>query len=193
MIEERDDSRSLLWVLVGVLAVAVIGLFVWKVVAVGDVEERLEEQRTTMEERRLEALDANTRRLLSLAATPLGLAVREQAMEENFGRMEELLNRIVAEVGIEGIVYATENDSIRVATDRSLVGRPLRAVVPEGAAAGRAEVSRTEAGVYRAVVPITGLNQRIGTVVLTYRPEFVEEAFAAPSEAGPDTVRADTI
>ncbi|MDX1623022.1 MAG: hypothetical protein R3199_03475 [Gemmatimonadota bacterium] len=189
--EDRGESNGrggsgLLWGVIGLLVVLLLGMWIWKEMAADRAEDRLAEQRERWEQRTREAVDETTRRLLGLAATPLGLAVRDEAMEENYGRIETLLDRMVAEPGVERALFATAGDTIQVSTDQSLVGEPLSGTIAGAEAGARGtRVSRTGEGAWQVVVPITGLNQRIGTLALTYAWK------AGPAAEG--TVPADTV
>ncbi|MDX1661826.1 MAG: hypothetical protein R3326_08555, partial [Gemmatimonadota bacterium] len=123
------------------------------------------------------------RTLLKLSAEPLGLAVRDAAMQENYGTVGSYLDRIAGIEGVEGAVLAV-GDTIRVSTDATQAGRALSEVVPGGFETGGEARVVTEDGTYRAAVPITGLNERIGTLVLTYVPADpgVDVADEAPGE-----------
>ena len=96
------------------------------------------------------------------------LAERE-AMARNYGLMQERFERLLREPGVERVLYATAGDSIAVATHRSLIGKPLSSAVPDRYARPVGTHVVFEDGAYQAIVPITGLNERLGVVVLTYR------------------------
>lgn len=168
------------WIAIGVLAVIAIALYAWKVVAVNQAEDRLEQARGEWRQEASQALEARTKTLLRLSAEPLGLAVRDAAMAENYGTVGSYLDRVARIEGVRGAVFAV-GDTIRVATDASLEGRALARVVPAELAAGDTRVVLAEEGVYHAVVPITGLNERIGILVLDYAPP--DEAAAPPDTA----------
>lgn len=167
-----DPARSVrpFWIAIGVLVLLLIATYAWKVASVNRAENRLAEAQSTWEEGARHAIRENTRSMLGLAAVPLGLASREDAMSRNFGLMQERFERLVREPGVERVLYATAGDSIVVSTDRSLVGRPLADAVPARYARPIATNVVVVEGAFQAVVPITGLNERLGVVVLTYRP-----------------------
>lgn len=177
------------WVAIGVLAVIAIALYAWKVIAVNQAEDRLEEARAEWRAESQEALEERTRTLLRLSAEPLGLAVRDAAMEQNYGTVGNYLDRVARTEGVRGVVLAV-GDTVRVATDETHTGRALADVMPGGLAAGsEVQIEAAEGGTYRVGVPITGLNERIGTLVLTWvaPAAAIEEEGAAP----PDTVAAE--
>lgn len=161
----RRSNRPL-WILIGILALLSIAMYVWKVASVNRAEDR------------------NTRAMLGLAAVPLGLSAREEAMSRNYGLMEERFERLLREPGVERVLYATADDSIAVSTDRSLLGKPLSSAVPEKYTRSSGTEVISENGTYQAIVPITGLNERLGVVVLTYRrEEAAGEKEAAPADS----------
>jgi hypothetical protein len=133
------------------------------------------ERQKVWEEGARHAVQENTRSMLGLAAVPLGLSARDEAMSRNYGLMQERFERMLREPGVERVLYATAGDSIAVSTDRSLIGKPLSSALPEKYSRPVATNVVFEGGAYQAIVPITGLNERLGVVVLTYRQHKVDE------------------
>jgi hypothetical protein len=162
-------SNRPFWIAIGVLALLWIATYAWKVASVNRVEDRLAEREAMWEEGARHAVQQNTRSMLGLAAVPLGLSAREEAMGRNYGLMQERFERLLREPGVERVLFATAGDSIAVATDRSLIGKPLSSAVPERYTRPVGTQVVFEDGAYQAIVPITGLNERLGVVVLTYR------------------------
>ncbi|HUF88453.1 MAG TPA: hypothetical protein VMR66_00560 [Gemmatimonadota bacterium] len=167
------SSARPFYIAIGVLVLLLIATYAWKVVSVNRAEERMAEAERTWEEGARHAVLENTRSMLALAAVPLGLSAREEAMSRNYGLLEERFERLVREPGVERVLYATAGDSIAVSTDRSLIGRSLDSAVPAQYARPIATNVIVEDGAFHAIVPITGLNERLGVVVLTYRPPAV--------------------
>jgi hypothetical protein len=190
-----DPARSVrpFWIAIGVLVLLLIATYAWKVASVNRAEKNLAEAEHNWEEGARHAILENTRSMLGLAAVPLGLASREDAMSRNYGLMQERFERLVREPGVERVLYATAGDSIVVSTDRSLVGRPVADAIPAQYARPIATNVVISEGAFQAVVPITGLNEKLGVVVLTYRPPgpaeregHPETADAVPPDSGSD-------
>jgi hypothetical protein len=172
--EQRTSERSggrFLWYVVALLLIAILGFYLWKGFAVRRAENRLVEARTTWSEETRRALEGRTIELLRLSALPLGFAVRSAVIEGDLRTVDAYLDRLVAEPRVERVVFADAGGRVVVATDESLVGRSLTDVYP------RLEVASDQPDVYlqgdrfHAVVPITGINERLGILVLTYAPE----------------------
>ncbi|MGH7567156.1 MAG: hypothetical protein ACREK2_10035 [Gemmatimonadota bacterium] len=155
------------WIAIGVLALLLMATYLWKVAAVSRTQDRLTEDAR-------HAVEENTRAMLGLAAVPLGLSAREDAMSRNYGLMEERFERLVREPGVERVLYATASDSIAVSTDRSLVGKPLSSAIREEHMLPSGTSVVFVDSLYQAIVPITGLNERLGVLVLTYRGQEAE-------------------
>lgn len=162
--EEPGSARSInpYWIAIGGLIVALLGMWLWMGRVVDSTEERMvETARARVAER--------TESLLGATAQALGLAVREAAIAGDRERLQAYLDQLVQEPGIQGLVYA-EGDSVILATDRSLVGASLESIAPGAGAAASASVVHGD-DAWRVAVPITGLNTRLGTLAMEYRPE----------------------
>ncbi len=172
----RSGPGPLVWWVGGIGVILVLAVWAWKTMADKRHQDRLAALEASCDARVAAAVQADALELVRLAAEPLGLAVRQAALERNYGDMDAWFGRLARDSRIESIAYAGANDSIVAASDAGIEGRSL-ATVLEGVAPGAAtRVERTAAGDYRAVVPITGLNERLGTLVVRV--------------AGPDTTAA---
>lgn len=163
------------WGAVVLFLVVTAGLFLWKRNAVHQVEERAEEERRELVERARGALESQAIDLLRTTALPLGWAVREQVLDENYGMLSDLFGEMVAEPDVRRIVYANVNDSILVSTDQRLEGQALSSAVPGAASAqDRVTVREREDGTYDVIVPVVGFAQKRGVVVITYDGTSIE-------------------
>lgn len=182
-------SNRPFWIAIGILALLLIATYVWKVAGANRAEDRMAEQQKTWEEGAEHAVRENTRSMLGLAAVSLGLLAREEAISRNYGLMQERFERMLREPGVERVLYATAGDSIAVSTDRSLIGKPLSSAIPELYTRPIGTNVVFEEGVYQAIVPITGLNEPLGIVLLTYRRPKVQGGHGSPA----DSMRADSV
>jgi hypothetical protein len=178
-------SNRPFWIAIGVLSLLLIATYVWKVASVNRLEDQLAERERIWEEGARHAVQQNARSMLGLAAVPLGLSAREEAMSRNYGLMQERFERMLREPGVERVLYATAVDSIAVSTDRSLIGKPLSSAIPERYSRPVGTNVVLEDGAYQAIVPITGLNERLGVVVLTYRQPRIDAGQGASPHGQP--------
>ncbi|HEU4464045.1 MAG TPA: hypothetical protein VFS53_03280 [Gemmatimonadota bacterium] len=178
-------SNRPLWIAIGVLSLLLIATYAWKVASVNRLEDRLAERERLWEEGARHAVEQNARSMLGLAAVPLGLSAREEAMSRNYGLMQERFERMLREPGVERVLYATAGDSIAVSTDRSLIGKPLSSAIPERYSRPVGTNVVVEEGAYQAIVPITGLNERLGVVILTYRQPRIDAGRRASPHGQP--------
>lgn len=188
----RTSRKRRLWLgLVAVLILVAGGLYVWKLVAVNQVEGAMEAQRDSLVGAAQERLDARTEDLLRLSAVPLGYAVRQPVLDGNFELVDQYLSGLVQEPGVRQALVVDRSDSILVATNRNMRGKRLAATtLPDGLLPTSETTVREGAdGSYYAAVPLTGINRSVGTLIVEYRPE--ERGSGADADSGAGT-EADT-
>ena len=176
-----------LWLgLLVVLLLLAVGLYVWKLVAVDRVESRMAARVDSIEQRAEERLERRTAELLRLSAVPLGFAVREPVLEGNFGLVDRYLSALVQEPGVRQAMVVGPGDSILVATNKNLQGRPVSAAaLPERLLpVSETTVRPGPGGSSFAAVPLTGINRQVGALVLEYRPEAGSEVPAPADTSG---------
>lgn len=189
----RGSWKRRLWLgLVAVLVLVAGGFYVWKLVAVNQVQSAMEEQRDSLVRAAEERLDARTEELLRMSAVPLGFAVRQSVLDGNFGLVDEYLSGLVQEPGVRQALVVDRSDSILVATNRNLRGQRFSAAaLPVGLLGASETTVRVGAGgSYFVAVPITGINRTAGTLVVEYRPEQAgpgENGGPEPAASEPDT------
>ncbi len=188
--EGRDRSDRSLWLwIIGLLLLVVVGVYAWKEIQLGDVRGEAEQQRQALVERAGEQVDARTQRLLRLTAQPLGWAVRSEMIRRNLDQVDAYLAEFVQEEGVESAVLAGERDTVLVATDRRFQGARFSEHFPaELLERDQTTVEAADQARLRLVVPIMGINRRLGTLVVIYRPEELrleEEPAAEGARGGP--------
>jgi hypothetical protein len=106
----------------------------------------------------------------------LAWAVRGEMIRNNLGQVDQFFTEIVKLPGTERALLAGADGRVAVATDRRHLGVEASTLVPPEALVLPQVTVRSEAdGTVLLVVPVMGLNDRIGTVFVTRRPA---DAFA---------------
>lgn len=169
--------------LVGALVLALAALLVWKIASVNEVEATEAERRAELVSRHGAELDDQTETMLETLAVPLVWALRTQIMQSqprdqdrnasaagDMSRVNRYLIDLVQQPGVEQIVFALPGGEIAVSTDKNIQGNMFDRHYPADLLdVETARVDRIEEGVYRVAAPVLGLNEHLGTVVLTYR------------------------
>jgi hypothetical protein len=170
-------ARFLLWT-IGIFAVLLVGLYFWKEIEVGTRTREIEQQRdrlaAEMEQLEEELGQASARRveeLLRALAIPVGWAVRNEAVDKNFDKIEEYAVRLVKEPPVQRVVFAMPDGAIRVTTDRKLQGEPVERFYGDLAQQDRITLRSDDPGRYHLLVPIIGYNNRVGSLILTVAVE----------------------
>ena len=106
----------------------------------------------------------------------LAWAVRGEMIRNNLDQIDQFFTEIVKLPGIERALLAGADGKVVVSSDRRNLGVEASTVVPpEALALPQVTVRREADGSMLLVVPVMGLNDRLGTVFVTRRPA---DAFA---------------
>lgn len=171
-----DMNRKIMIGLVVALVVVALGMYFWKASAVSRVEDQLAVVRSDEAQARA-ALVERARQLdargdaeaLRQFSTPLAWAIRRELMASNLDQVDQYLSELVRMPGFQSAVLADPEDKIIVATDRKHLGQPFSSIYPaQYTQAREVRVESVSGGGLRAVVPILGLSQQLGTLVVEY-------------------------
>ncbi len=171
-----DTNRKIMLGLVITLVVVVLGMYMWKSSAVSSVQKQLVEvqaqeaqARTELVERARQLHAKHDADALKRFSAPLAWAVRRELMASNLDQIDQYLTGLVQMQGFESALLANPEGKIVVATDRKKLAEAFSALYPaDYLQAKDVMVLPTATGGLRAVVPIMGLNQQLGTLVVEY-------------------------
>lgn len=173
-----DTNRKIMLGLVVALVVVAGLMYGWRVAAVGTLENKLalvESQHAQARDQLIEqARELDLRHAeesLRLFSTPFAWAVRREAMAANLDQVDQYFTDVVQLPGFEAAVLAKPDGKIMVASDRKQLAQPFASLYPaDYLAFNDIKIMREAGGRLRAVIPILGLNQQLGTLVLDYTP-----------------------
>ena len=174
-----DTNRKIIIALVVGLLAVIFGMYAWKTSAVSSVTEKMAQMETQQAEARAQLiaqarqLDAShTEQALRLFSKPFAWALRREIMASNLDQVDQYFTELVQLKGFQAAVLAKEDDKIIVASDRKQLAQPFSSLYPaQYLQADEVKIERAASGNLLAVIPILGLNQRLGTLVLEYAPE----------------------
>lgn len=173
-----DMSRKIMLGLAVALVVVAVGMYAWKVAAVSAAEDRLAQVQAQQAQAR-SALVEQARRLdaqhaeeaLRRFSTAFAWAIRRELMASNLDQVDQYFSELVQMKGFQSAVLASRDGKIVVASDRKKLAQSFSSLYPgEALQAKEIQVERDAGGALRAVIPILGLNQQLGTVVLEFSP-----------------------
>jgi len=159
---------------IGVFVVMLIGMFVWKTIAVRNMEKTMEAQRAKLVEKSQQVITSKTHDLLRLTTIPLVWVVRREMINENYGQINEYLNRFVKEPNIKQILVVKSDGTIAVATDKKVEGAPFSSLFPQDLIEqNEISISDDGKGNIRVVAPIMGLDAKLGLLIMIYEAEKI--------------------
>ncbi len=153
-----------------VLILLAVGIYIWKELAVKDLEIEMENQRTEMAEERQKALDAQARDMLRLAALPLAWSVRGEMIRENLSQIDEYFREFVKKEGVLSIFLIDKENTVVLATNRKLEEQPADQVVSQQIRDAESVLIEKSESILRMGVPIMSFNEKMGILVVDYKP-----------------------
>lgn len=172
--------RLPLWAVLLAVA-ALLAALGWQYVTMHQAEARLAAERQILSSQfqadrsalvtelkaKVEANADETKRQFGLA---LAWAVRGEMIRNNLDQIDQFFTEIIKLPHTERALLADSTGKVRVSTDRRYLGVALSTLVPvEATLPGEVTVRAGPNETKLLVIPIMGLNSRLGTVVVSYR------------------------
>ncbi len=154
-----------------ILVLLVLGVYVWKTLAVRSLEQRLEFQETEMARERQQALHVQARDMLRLTALPLAWAVRTEMMRGNLNQIDDYFRDFVKETGVLSVLLIDRENRVALASNRKLEAQPADSVVSQAIQNADNIVIEESESFLRLGVPIMSFNEKLGILVVDYRPQ----------------------
>ena len=151
------------------LVLLVLGMYLWKIFAVRSAETKLEVERSIMMEAQRQALDEQAKKMLRLAALPLAWAVRTEMMNNNLGQVDEYFRDLIRNPGVLLVALIGKEDKVVLATDRKLETQASDSLFSKNIRNADEIVIEDSESVLRLGVPIMGLNEKLGVLVMDFR------------------------
>lgn len=171
-----DPQRKIMLGLVVALLLVAAVMYGWRLASISGLEDRLAEAEARQAQARAELIAQATRidagkteESLRRFSIPVAWVIRREAMAGNLDQIDQYFTDLVQMPGMQAAVLAKPDGKILVASDRKKLAEPFANLYPaEYLQASEIRVERAANGSLRAIIPILGLNQHLGTLVLEY-------------------------
>lgn len=173
-----DTSRKIQLGLAAGLVVVAAGMYAWKVTAVDALEDKLTQAEAQHVQVRAQLIEQagrlnaeRTEEALRQFGIPLAWAIRRELMAGNLDQVDQYFTGLVLTEGFQSAVLAQPDGKIVVASDRKRLAQAFSGLYPAQYLQVRAtKIERAANGKLHVIVPVLGLNQHLGTVVVEYAP-----------------------
>ncbi|MDO9465682.1 MAG: hypothetical protein Q7J36_00120 [Thiobacillus sp.] len=180
LLSRLTQTRLPLWISLALLVLWLITLG-WHSVTLSRAEARLETERTAMTAQfdadrsallgdvrsRVVAENHEARRQFGMA---LAWAVRGEMIRSNLDQVDQFFGEIVKLPNTERVLLVGSDGTVQVSTDRLHLGAQAATLVaPEALLLPEITVRSEADGTRLLVIPVMGLNTRLGTVIVTHR------------------------
>ena len=171
-------ERKIILGLAIALVVVTAAMYAWKVAAVATQEDKFAQAEAQHAQARVQLveqarqLDASRSEAgLRLFSTPLAWVIRREVMAANLDQVDQYFTDLVQMPGFQSAVLANPDGKILVASDRKQLAVPFASLYPaDYLQAGDIRIERSASAGLRAIIPILGLKQHLGVLVLEYTP-----------------------
>jgi hypothetical protein len=168
------ENKKMYLYIIGALGALVVVMLFWKVFAVQGVEKKMRAQQADVVEKSQKIISEQTSHFLRMTTVPLVWAVRKEMLQDNYGQINEYATSFVRERNIQQILLVKADGVIAVATDKKVEGSPASSLYPaQTFEKNDIDIVEDKDGNLQVAAPVMGLNARIGTLVLIYKPEKV--------------------
>lgn len=158
--------------MIGLLVVLLFITYLWKTIAVKNVQKQMEARQIQIIEKSQQVLTEKTRYFLRLTTTTFVWAIRKEMLRENYEQINEYLNQFVKELHIKQILVVKADGTVAVATDKKLEGVAFSSVYPnELMEKNEIVITDDKNGNILVVSPIMGLSKKLGMFFMVYEPE----------------------
>ncbi len=162
------SSPKLHAVIIGGLALALVALAVAHLVEINQVRDAAANERAALVQSATQTLADETSSLLRLSALPLAWALRSALLKDDFASADAYVQRMVQEKHVTGIALVTADGKVRLAGSRKLEGHPAVEAFPGVVLNESAPAVSAADRDLRVVVPIMGIDRRLGTLIFGY-------------------------
>jgi hypothetical protein len=162
------------------VAAAVLALYLWRRASLWRLRRAEHAAREALLAKAGQAADEANAKLVGLVAVTLEWAVRAELVREDVRDVEEYMLHLAKRPGIRRVLVARRDGLVIAATDKKLRNQKLDRVV-EGLPPESSDIHSAHAGgrLLRLVVPVMGLESRLGTLVLEYEHPDILPALRA--------------
>jgi hypothetical protein len=128
-------------------------------------ERKVDEQARVAESRFVDM----QRQDITLFATPLAWVVRKELIKQNYEQIDEYFSQLIKRKGFGLIMLIDPSGNVKVSTDRKILGSSFFQRYPKFKLDFPGPVSyKVEEGKSLFLVPVMGLNEKIGTIAFIY-------------------------
>ena len=162
-----------------VILAALGGTYIWKEIDLNRAERQIIVQKEQFVAQKAELVRKSAslyvqdkKDALSLFSVPLAWAVRREMISGNLDQIDQYFTELVKVKGFTRIVLAKADGVVALSSDRKFLDTKFDSIYPaEHLTAEQTQILESAPDQYLLVVPIMGLNKRLGTLVISYTAE----------------------
>jgi len=174
-------SRVIAYIGLATLVATCAGMYLWRRASLWRLRRAERTAREALLAKVLQTADEADAKLMRLAAVILAWSIRAEMVREDMRDVEEYMLSLAKRREIRRVLVARRDGLVIAATDKSLRNQKLNRVM-DGLPTETSDIQSTRISgrILRLIVPVMGLESRLGTLVLEHeQPDVVALGKAA--------------
>ncbi|MEJ7827362.1 MAG: hypothetical protein WKF91_04185 [Segetibacter sp.] len=174
--EDKGISKKTMLMIIVVAVILLAIIWIWKEIELNKQRNEANNKMQMLQEKTVGQLANNHTQHLKLLAKPYVWAIRNELLRGNINQVNVYANEMVKEKNFQSIVVANDKGVIISSTNKKNEGKQFATVgKPNYISSDTTIVENINDTVLVMSSPIMGFNNRLGTLMVTYkveRPDF---------------------
>ncbi len=159
-------------IIICLLIVIPTGIYLWKQGEISRLKKQHETEINTIRSDASKTITDNNRRNIETLTRVFSWAVRSEMLRNNMEQVNTYMNELVKAADLNDISAIKTDGIVVLSTNKKFEGNAYPGPVASQLSSVNEVVSQNDAnGNIMAICPIMGLDSRLGTIVITYKPK----------------------
>jgi cell division protein FtsL len=174
--KKKISTKKILWIIfiVVIILVPVVIYFI-KDCEINRLKEKQAVEIQAIKQQASDKVDLNNNANLIIVGKIFSWAVRGELTRDNKDQVNQMMIELVKENDYRQVVLLSGDGSVVLSTDKKFEGEGFNNSVYEALlGSDNVQVSPQKNGDLLVAAPVFGIDSRLGTVIITYRPSVLE-------------------
>jgi hypothetical protein len=183
--EKKKKKISTKWIfrIIIILVVILVPVIIYfaKDIEINRLKEKQALEIQSMKQQASDKVDLNNNANLIIVGKIFSWAVRGELTRDNKDQVNQMMIELVKENDYRQVVLLSSDGSVVLSTDKKYEGDDFnKSVYDAMLGSDNVQVSPQKNGDLLVAAPVFGIDSRLGTVIITYRPSILEFSDTTP-------------
>lgn len=166
----KKGNRKIILVIAILSIVMLATIWIWKNIQINDINREAERKNELLREETSSIINKSHKTYLKLFVKPYAWAIRSELLTGNIKQVNLYSNEMVKEEDVLGVIVSNGSGVIISSTNKKNEGNSISGIAPSNYEKSDSIIVETiNDSTLLVVSPIMGFNNRLGTLMITYR------------------------